>query len=207
MHREILSTEQQGLLPVLKLFAREGFYLAGGTAVALYIGHRHSLDYDLFTGRQFRKEKISGLLQENRIGIQKILFEDSGQLDLLIDGVKITFMYYPYQVKAAKDFEQVIGLPALPDLAALKCFALGRRAKWKDYVDLFFILRDHLTLPQLAVNAERMFGGMFSEKLLREQLAYFDDIDYTEKVDYLTGYAVEDSEIKEFLIRQATEKF
>ncbi len=47
MHREILSPKQQELLPLIRQFNRE-YYLAGGTSVALHIGHRRSIDYDLF---------------------------------------------------------------------------------------------------------------------------------------------------------------
>ena len=85
----------------------------------------------------------------------------------------------------------------------MKAYALGRRSKWKDYVDLFFLLKDKFTLQQIIDRSIMIFGDLFSDKLFRSQLSYFDDIDYTEEVDYLVN-APSDAEIKSFLIDLAT---
>ncbi len=66
----------------------------------------------------------------------------------------------------------------------MKAYALGRRAKWKDYVDLYFILQRH-TIKEILTQTKRIFAGAFSEVNFREQLSYFDDIDYTEEVEYI----------------------
>jgi len=86
----------------------------------------------------------------------------------------------------------------------MKAFALGRRAKWKDYVDLFFVLRDHHSIKEISIAAQNIFGQFFSEKLFRQQLAFHEDIDYTEPIEYL-GDPIPDSEIKNFLIEKATD--
>jgi hypothetical protein len=91
-------------------------------------------------------------------------------------------------------------------LAAMKAYALGRRSKWKDYVDLYFILKDHYSVKQIAQQAELIFGQLFSEKLFRMRLCFFKDIDYTEPVEYLVE-RVSDKEIKDFLLDVATEIF
>jgi hypothetical protein len=88
----------------------------------------------------------------------------------------------------------------------MKAFALGRRAKWKDYVDLYFILRDFYTIREISAEALKIFGQMFSEKLFREQLAFHKDIDYSEPVDFITTI-VNDNEIKDFLIDKSTDLF
>ncbi|TSA32713.1 MAG: hypothetical protein D4R64_15480 [Porphyromonadaceae bacterium] len=67
----------------------------------------------------------------------------------------------------------------------MKAFALGRRSKWKDYVDLYFILRYHLSISDVTSRANQLFGQMFSEKLFRAQLCYFEDIDYTDPVFWI----------------------
>ena len=84
----------------------------------------------------------------------------------------------------------------------MKAFALGRRAKWKDYVDLFFILKNHYTIEEICRETESNFGSQFSGKLFREQLAFHKDIDYSEPIDYLVP-AVPEAEIKDFLIDKA----
>lgn len=71
----------------------------------------------------------------------------------------------------------------------MKAFALGGRAKWKDYVDLYFILKSFLSLDEITSEAEKIFGNFFSAKLFKEQLAYFKDkdIDYSEEVTFSKG--------------------
>ncbi len=206
MHKEILSPEQKSLLPVLCSFSELGFFLVGGTAIALFLAHRRSIDFDLFIRKPYKKETIRNKLLEKGLQVQRTLYEDDDQLDLIVGDVKITYLFYPYEVLPSVDFEKIIALPSLLDLASMKVYALGRRAKWRDYIDLYFILKGHATLNQLTENTDRLFGAMFNEKLFREQLAYFEDIDYSEKIDYLPGHAVNDNLIREFLISQATEK-
>jgi len=86
----------------------------------------------------------------------------------------------------------------------MKAFAMGRRAKWKDYVDLYFILRDYYSVNEISQEARKIFGQLFSEKLFCEQLAFHKDIDYSEPVEYLVE-PVADDEIKSFLIDKATD--
>ena len=80
----------------------------------------------------------------------------------------------------------------------MKAFALGKRAKWKDYVDLYFIFKKH-SLSSVISKTKEIFGAEFNEKLFREQLSYFDDIDYSETIDYLPGFETEDKIIQENL--------
>jgi hypothetical protein len=119
---------------------------------------------------------------------------------LIISDVKFTFFEYPYIIEASEDFEKKIKLPTLLDLAAMKAFALGRRSKWKDYVDLYFILKNHFTFNEISTRAEELFDQQFSGKLFRGQLSYFDDINYEEEVEYLIPHPPTENEIKEFLI-------
>jgi hypothetical protein len=94
-------------------------------------------------------------------------------------------------------------MPDLLTLAAMKAFALGQRAKWKDYIDLYFLLRDHFTIEQISQKAENLFGQEFIPKLVRPQLAYHKNIDYSEIVEFLPGFEVDENEVKEFLIDKA----
>jgi len=91
----------------------------------------------------------------------------------------------------------------LLSLAAMKAYALGRRSKWKDYVDLYFLLTRFFKLHEIADHAIQIFGDLFSEKLFRAQLSYFDDVDYTEKVEYLIETPPSDDEIKAALTQIA----
>ena len=200
MHREILTEKQNELLPYLKAFKRK-FYLVGGTAVALHLGHRRSIDFDLFCRPAIIKKDIRKKLETFPFRIVK-LFEDTDQIHFIINDIKVTFFSYTYQIEHQLNFEQYITYPSLLSLASMKAYALGRRAKWKDYVDLYFVLKDHHSVEEISKEAVRNFGQLYSEKLFREQLAFHKDIDYSEPVEYLVP-SPQDSEIKEFLVGKA----
>ncbi len=80
---------------------------------------------------------------------------------------------------------------------------MGRRAKWRDYVDLYFILKDHHDLKEISARAGEIFGAYFNEKLFREQLCFFDDIDHSEKVEYVDD-DIDEVKIRNFLVNIAT---
>jgi hypothetical protein len=200
MHNQILTKDQVVLLPYLKVFNRS-FYLVEGTAIALHIGHRRSIDFDLVTLSKLRKSEIRSRL--THFPFKQIrLSEDTDQLHIIINGIKTTFFNFPYPIDHPAKVEQYISIPTLLTLSSMKAFALGRRAKWKDYVDLYFILKDHYTIGEISKEADKNFGELFSEKLFREQLAFHKDIDYSEPVEFLLP-APTDEEIKQFLIDKA----
>jgi hypothetical protein len=86
----------------------------------------------------------------------------------------------------------------------MKAYALGRRSKWKDYVDLYFILKDYYSISQISARASEIFEQLFSEKLFRTQLNYFKDIDYSEQVEYI-GTPVPEDVIRTFLNEKSLE--
>jgi hypothetical protein len=205
MYPDILTTKQIDLLPLIKEFSGD-YYLAGGTAIALYLGHRRSIDFDLFTYGTVKKQSIKRNFDLFNYSVGKILFEDSEQIHFLINDVKITFYSFPYEINAVNNFEQIVNIPDLLTLSAMKAYALGRRAKWKDYVDLYFLFKYNFSLRQISDQAKLIFGPYYNEKLFREQLCFFDDIDYSEKVDY-AHEVIPDNEIKNFLTDIATTAF
>jgi hypothetical protein len=200
MHLEILTDSQVELLKYIEKFNRK-FYLVGGTAIAFYLGHRRSLDFDLFCQTDLVKHQIRNKLFQFPFK-QVTLFEDIDQLHLLINGIKVTFFSFPYPILHPQKASKLITIPTLLTLASMKAFALGRRAKWKDYVDLYFIIRDHYSIDDISNEAVKNFGQLFSEKLFRQQLAFHKDIDYSEPVEFLVPSAA-DEEIKQFLINKA----
>lgn len=203
LHPEILNEAQEGLLTLVSKFGRE-YYLVGGTAIALYLGHRRSIDYDLFKKTQLKRKKNLEMIHASGFPYQ-IVFNTEGQMNLVVNGVKLTFFQYEFDVKPVTAFKDVIKLPSLLDLAAMKAYALGRRSKWKDYVDLYFLLKDHFSIDEISSRAEVIFGELFSAKLFRVQLAYFEDVDYSEEVEYLIPNPPSNQEIQTYLTEVSTE--
>ena len=198
MHNDILTAEQLALVPLIKQFAPQ-FYLVGGTALALQYGHRRSIDFDLFSRTKFDNNHLKAILKKE-YPIQKTFLQSEGEMTLLINGVKLTFFNFEYDIPVVVNWDEVMNLPDPLTIGAMKAFALGMRSKWKDYVDLYFILHHH-SIQEIIAQAEKIFGiGEFNSKLFREQLAYHKDISYVEPIEYMTGQGVEQSVILEYLI-------
>ncbi len=201
-HKEILSYKQTELLPLISEFKRE-YYLVGGTAIALYLGHRRSIDFDLFKFAPLNRKKNLDKVQSSGFS-SMVTWNVADQMNLVVNEVKLTFFQYPFQIKADNDFDGIIRLPELLDLAAMKAYALGRRSKWKDYVDLYFLLKEHFSFDIISQRAMEIYGDLFSDKLFRSQLSYFEDVDYTEEVDYIISSPPTDDEIKQYLVDVST---
>lgn len=200
MFIEIFDKHQEELLTCLKVF-KNRYFLVGGTAIALHLGHRRSLDFDLFTNSPLTKSRLKKQLSD--IPFRQItLFEDIDQLHVMLNNVKVTFFYYPYAIHCPNKLSNGLKYPDLLTLAAMKSFALSRRAKWKDYVDLYFILKFHFSTEEICEKAMEIFGDQFAEKLFRQQLAFHKDIDYTESVDYLVE-APADEELRTYLVQES----
>ncbi|MCH2188493.1 nucleotidyl transferase AbiEii/AbiGii toxin family protein [Candidatus Gracilibacteria bacterium] len=200
MYKEILYPEQQANIGLLKVFSRN-FYLAGGTAIALQLGHRKSIDFDFFSAEPIQIKKIIQKLSDHHFSISRTLVKNEGEeFTVIIGGTKVTFLYYPFDIPLSKNHRFAgIQLPSIEILGSMKMYTLGRRSKWKDYVDLYTIFQSGYSLTQLSEYAEKFFQGAYNEKLLREQLCYFEDIDYSEEVEYI-GDMVSHEAIEGYLI-------
>ena len=106
MHKEILSEKQQKIFPYLENFAQD-FFLVGGTAIALQLGHRQSIDFDLASRKEIKSQYLRKKLLE--LGkIDAVIFDSADEYSLIIAGVKFTFFNYPFPVKASLNLDEII---------------------------------------------------------------------------------------------------
>lgn len=195
LHTEILSNSQLELIKLVESFKND-YYLVGGTALALQIGHRRSIDFDLFSNEEISTSEI--LKQVKSVAeIERVLVDSTIELTIMVNGVKLTWYAFGFKLLPAVDVD-FCRMPDPATIGAMKLYALGRRAKWKDYVDLYFLLKE-FDFTKLATKAEEIFGTAFEEKLARIQLSYFEDINYQEQIDFMPGFSVEDEEVKKYL--------
>ena len=158
MHEEILLEQQIDLIPFLGKFL-DDFGLVGGTAIALQIGHRRSIDFDFATLNDLNGEKIRNKIR-GQYTIESILIDEANELSIVVNSVKLTFFKYPFPLDFAVKYKKSINMPDILSLAAMKAYALGRRAKWKDYVDLFFFFKKY-SLNDLTSKASEIFRTEF----------------------------------------------
>ncbi len=199
---KILEVQQADLVKLVGEFDKK-YYLVGGTALALQLGHRRSIDFDLFTNKGFDNNKIIKIV-EKYYPVEETFINQKNQLTIMCHGTKLTWYKYEYQIPVDIIWKGVIDLPDVLTIACMKAFAIGQRAKWKDYVDMYFILKDY-SFNEISERTTELFGeGLFDEALLRGQLSYFEDVDYREKVEYMPGFEVEDRVIKKKLSEVAS---
>lgn len=197
MHKNILQDSQREVLEILKNFSND-FILVGETAIALQIGHRQSMDFDLASFNYFDNAKIRNKIISN-FKIEQVIRDTKEEYTVLVNSVKFTFFYYPFNIKGTVKLDDIINMPDIETLAAMKAYTLGRRAKWKDYVDLYFMLDKYIDINKIIKKAQNLFGDEFNEKNFRAQLTYFKDIDYSENLIYKFGFEVDDDVIKKAL--------
>jgi hypothetical protein len=199
IHLELLDKKRQAIFYQLSSFKKDG-YLAGGTALALQINHRRSVDFDIFVDKPISK---SFKLKVKKIfGAVDFYINSSDQISFNTkDGVGVTFVWYYYPRIASLVSTDSIGLASVFDIAADKAETLSRRAVWRDYVDLFFLLKwKILTLGQIIKLAKKKFKGEFVETQFLEQLPYFADLQKT-PIEFIEEKYTDD-EIKSFLEKE-----
>ena len=179
LHLEILDEAQRRLLLELTDFAEShDFYLAGGTALALRLGHRRSVDFDWFRALDFDPIELARELQKTIT--HDAISTAPGTLHTLIAGVRVTFLAYDYPLLEPVETaaEPPVPLASLDDLATMKLAAVLQRGERKDLYDLDVLLLDHRNLAELIGGFERKYGFDGTVSLLRA-LAYFDEADAT----------------------------
>jgi len=200
IHLELLDKKRRKTFKGLKIFDEEGT-LAGGTALALQIKHRLSFDFDIFLYREIKRKDFLKL--EEAFGVKRTETNTSDQLTVTTrDGINVTLVRYYHSPLFEKVRTSSLPLYSVKDIAADKAFTIGRRAVWRDYVDLFFILKqNHSNIFELANLAESKFGAEFNPKLFLEQLVFFKDLQIS-KIDFVEkDYSPK--EIQTFLEEQA----
>ena len=129
LHYDTLNENQKSILPDLAKFASDlKFYLGGGTALALYYGHRKSVDFDWFTSAQFEPYMLAGYLRENGI-IPNNIRTALGTLHCEINNVRVSFLKYSYPLllPIQKYDEYHLLLASLDDLVCMKLAAVAQR--------------------------------------------------------------------------------
>jgi hypothetical protein len=138
MFLHILDEQRIDVLKKIIEVHPSSFYLAGGTALALQIGHRDSIDFDWFSSDLFDLNELAESLAQ--IGHFVASYKQKNTLHGFLDEVQLTYLYYP--IKMLEPFEQAEGyrLAGLTDIALMKLIAISQRGAKKDFIDLFALM-------------------------------------------------------------------
>jgi len=155
-HLEILPKRQKLLFDSLSGSDWiEKFYLAGGTALALQIAHRRSIDFDFFAEQEFDTWAVRKKLA--LLGDYRLSSESEQILDGRLNTVRISFFNLPYKlIRPATRFKHM-RIVSREDIAAMKLAAISMRGSRKDFIDLFFLLKE-FSLDEMIHFYEQKYG-------------------------------------------------
>lgn len=168
--RAFLSCVELGLL------SRDGWYLAGGTALALQVGHRVSVDLDFFTNeKDFDATQIEKELLEQ--GEWVTTLREKGTLYGLFQGAKMSFIAYPSFHPSDEGVQcRSVRLLTPKDIAAMKIMAVSQRGKKRDFVDLYWLAQHGVSLEDALLGALEQYGNRHhSLPHFLKSLVYFAD--------------------------------
>lgn len=197
LHHESVAPHTLGLLKGLSgLPALNGFCLVGGTALALQIGHRMSVDLDFFTFAGYDTEIV--IDEINKLGYTvNILVKKENNLNLVINEVKVDLLKYSYPLIDKIVEEEGITMLGKKDIALMKLSAIANRSDRKDFVDLYFLLKE-LDFQELIVLFKKKYQ---MEELFHiyKSLTYYNDADEQAELSMLVP--VSWTEIKKYFVQ------
>ena len=153
------------------------YYMIGGTALSLQLGLRESYDFDFCVKSEFNNEILLDELKS--IGNVEVVQNQKGTCDILLNGVQVSFFYYPNKVLA--DFKKVKEMPNLNiasvlDIAVMKLVAIGGRGAKKDFFDLYNIIEKcNISINELVKGLKQKCGDNINYVNIIMGLSYFED--------------------------------
>ncbi len=174
LHFELLTANQKRTLASLRTFSKYGI-LGGGTALSLHLCHRKSYDLDIFVPKPISKKFLFNI--KHHFKQIKILVDSSDELSFISPfNVKISFVYYPFPPIYKTIQTPHLRLFSWKEIGLDKAHTIGRRGEWRDYIDIYFIIKKGFSLENIIQASKKKFGDLFSEKLFLSQLCYFGDV-------------------------------
>jgi predicted nucleotidyltransferase component of viral defense system len=176
LHLKILPEVQIKLFEALssQTFIHD-FYLAGGTCLALQIGHRKSIDFDFFIQADFETSSLINILTQ--IGSYARENEEKNTINGTLNGVRISFFGYHYDIIDVFKSYNNIQLAGLKDIAAMKLEAIAGRGSKKDFIDLYFLLQQYSLEDIFSFHTMKYGIGLSNQYHHLKSLVYFSDAD------------------------------
>jgi hypothetical protein len=172
LHLEAIEPDTLELLTQLQSDpALDGLRLVGGTSLAMQLGHRKSVDLDLFGNLGVRGDQLEQRLR--RHGDVEIVNRSKVVETYFVRGVKVDFVNYPYAWLTDPVYIGGLTLASSQDIVPMKLEAITNRGSKKDFIDLAFLLETFILSEMLALYAAKYPQG--SEYLVLRSLVYFDD--------------------------------
>ena len=181
-HR-VLTESQRVFFKQLGFTRTRGLYLAGGTALALQIQHRRSVDFDFYTSAHFRKGTLPRLFRSHLPAQKfKVVRDDNDTFELnATPDLHLSCFYYGYPLLNPPHRIQEVLVAGLKDIAAMKMIAIAQRGKRRDFVDLYYLLQ-RFSLKEILRFTHEKYSHFDIYHGLRG-LLYFEDADHDPTIE------------------------
>lgn len=159
----------------ISLFSSNGWYLAGGTALALQTGHRRSVDLDFFTKeKKFNEKKMEEIISEHGDWVTNSISEGTLYGEFL--GAKTSFITYPFFTPNEPMRKQgAISVLAPLDIAVMKIIAISQRGKKRYFFDLYWVCQNINSLSNIISKVSRQYSVSQNPMHILKSLVYFED--------------------------------
>jgi len=181
-HLEILSGNQKKVVRNLSFLKTSSYYLGGGTALALQLGHRTSLDFDFYSPYRLENKDLEKLFKAHfpKIILPKVQPEDTFQMRIF--KINLSFFYYPYKLVGQLVDFPAFKLASLEDIAAMKVAAVVQRAKQRDFIDLFYLIKKIGLKKVIKATYEKYPWYEENNQIIFKALTYFEEADRDEEI-------------------------
>ena len=198
MYKECLPNKGWKILYGLKdILAKYRATLAGGTALALHLGHRISIDLDFFTNVNFKVESIISEIRKKGYPF-RIISEGEEYLIVDVDGIKVSLFKYEYPFMEKPVIYKGVQVAGILDIASMKVIAISQRGTKRDFVDLFCILQD-VPFHKVAEHMVRRFGRERINPIhIGKSLVYFSDAESNPDPEYINRKELSWDNVKKF---------
>ncbi len=207
IHWNILDNKRKAILPLFKTFSDEGFYLAGGTGLALLMGHRDSIDFDFFKKENYDTQQLINKLESVFEGHQlTITQQEKNTVSCVVDAtIQLSFFSYNYDQLKPLVQTEYFKIASIEDIACMKLSAITSRAVEKDYVDLYYILHKN-SLEELLNYCSTKFRSI-NEIVVLKSLNFWEDLDKQEPIKFKEGHKVTLKQMQKYIKDQLDNYF
>ena len=200
MFSETISPNTFGLIEKIKDRPwLSPYYLAGGTALALHLGHRTSIDLDFFTESKVEEMTIVDHLRS--VGNLRLDQMGEGTIVGNLDSVRISFFRYPYRLLDPLAEWNALNVASIRDISLMKMVAILQRGSIKDFIDMFFVVREFKPIDVLIQELSMKYVGVqFNTNHILRSLCYFEDAEKEPMPSMIA--ACDWQEVKEYFVRE-----
>ena len=202
LHLEILPEQTRKAFlrcTEIMLFAENDWYLAGGTALAIQVGHRQSVDLDFFTSQKFDEKKTAEQLSV--FGQWETTSISPGTIYGEFLGAKISLIYYPF-FKKIDPLRKIgfVNIISPADISVMKIIAISQRGRKRDFVDMYWLSQHILSVGESIKRIDKQYTVKQNLSHILKSMVYFEDAE--DDPMPATYFKVSWKEVKDFFIKE-----